>query len=158
MKKLNTEQQAEIIMDFLESEWASLAEKILDLKTIELNRFKQLFVDTWKFFMKEETSDTTVSRKSLPLITAMAGITNLNCYPKGISTYTFDVCIICVKGLLKSIANPDLGYYHFNDGYICCYIYERYESFIHIDCFSEEFDSLAYELWENSGDDEEFVL
>lgn len=72
MKKLNTEQQAEIIMDFLESEWASLAEKILDLKTIELNRFKQLFVDTWKFFMKEETSDTTVSRKSLPLITAMA--------------------------------------------------------------------------------------
>lgn len=151
-------QRKERIASLLER-WELFNEQLCCDLRIELPQFKRLFTDTWRFFMEEETNDALLSRESLPLATALVPIIYLNNYPEGVGNYTFDACVIYAKGLLRTICNPNLGYYHFRDGYIVYYVYMHCpESFQHIDSFSEDLDKLSYELWEEADDGEEFVL
>ena len=149
MGRINT---SNIFYDELIKKWS-------DLSDIDLNEFKALFVDTWRFFMESEYDTKRISLKNARLLCLLNRIIFEDSYIEAFRCSEYDACMCFVKGLCDSILNPELGYGHtIWDGWIAIQVYiDEKSSLVHIDNFEQEFKELCYEYFENVYDgDEEF--
>ena len=150
------EQRRQLCMD-LTNRWNDFDMELVYDSQMELDEFRALFLDTWRYFMTQEAEEAKLTRDGAALLTAIVPITAQTDYPSGVSDYTSDACTTYARGLIRSVCKPELGYGHrLKDGWMWYQPYYNCDCYQHIDSFAEGLEKLAREYWENAGDGEDF--
>ena len=150
------EQRRQLCIDLTER-WNDFNMELVCDSQMELDEFRALFLDTWRYFMTQEAEEEKLTRDGAALLAAVVPITAQTDYPSGASDYTSDACTTYARGLIQSICKPELGYgYHLKDGWMRYQPYHNCDCYQHIDSFAEGLEKLSREYWENSADEEDF--
>lgn len=150
------EQRRRLCMDLTER-WNDFNMELVYDSQMELDEFRALFLDTWRYFMTQEAEEAKLTRDGAALLAAIVPITAQTDYPSGVSDYTSDACTTYARGLIRSVCKPELGYgYRLKDGWMRYQPYYNCDCYPHIDSFAEGLEKLAREYWENAGDGEAF--
>lgn len=151
-------QRQQLCMD-LTDRWDDFNMELVCDRKMDLDEFRELFLDTWRYFMTQEADETKLNRDGAALLTAMVPITAQMDYPSGVSDYTSDACTTYVRGLIRSICKPEFGYGHcLKDGWMWYQPYHNCDCYQHIGNFAEGLEKLAQEYWENGAYEEDFKL
>lgn len=141
--------------------WEKLNEILFYDGTIDLEKFKILFKQTWQYFLSKEPNNERMSLHDTKLFGLLTPIIWLNYYPKGATCSQFDACRCFVNGLCQSMVFSDYCYEQmkFWDGWITLHTFEGYhcgdESHVHIDNFEKEFMDLCDYYFSNVYEEDE---
>ncbi|MDD6483620.1 MAG: hypothetical protein PUF72_03475 [Clostridiales bacterium] len=141
--------------------WEEFNENLFYDNRIDLEEFKALFTQTWRYFSSAEPDDERISLRDTELLGLMTPITRLNCYPDETACSQFDACVCFVKGLCQSIVYPNQFYDNmkFYDGWIRLPQYDGFHCgtspTVYIDNFEEEFNNLCDYYFTNVYDEDE---
>lgn len=120
--------------------WENLILEIEDMQ-FSSEDFKQLFVDTWDYFVDVLSSDSNgskyIKRKDLEIVTLMAKVLGVSYYPDDEKPYEFDTARQFIEGFLNSLANED---YDLSRNITIPYDAESHESTVERVSFDESFD------------------
>lgn len=87
----------------LEDRWEALYDALTGLE-FDLEAFKILFLDTWKYF-REHLIGNTIDYRLLGLYGSVAKVTGWSIYPNGAREWEFDAASALCKGLLSTIVS-----------------------------------------------------
>ena len=133
--------------DMLVQRWKDFNMKLFADFEMDINEFKSLFKDTWRYFSDAEDKEKMYIYDA-ELMSEMTPVTYLKQYPDGVGENQCQVAIRFVSEFLINLGNPQnyYGTYDFRKGWIafrpyndCC------EQYIYIDDFEKEFENLCDE-------------
>ena len=146
--------EGEVQREQLVDQWTDLLTELVDSFTLDIEGFKTLFCDTWRYFM-QYGQEGSVDSRDLQLTNRMACLAFFNNYPENIKPGMFHAVTAIARGFLESLEDPTPRYHgNLYSGYITVEVIHGSDKEFGIDQFGEVLKELAAFYQENGEFDE----
>ena len=138
-------------MELVEN-WYSLCYDLFYDNNLDIEKFKKIFVETWKYIIEQNCEIGVVTMKVAEILGYIKAFQSCSVYPCNISSAEFETCTDFADGLFFStVKNTYYEGMTLSCGWIIISKYRgRWERNVHIDNFDDAFDMI---LKMNEGDD-----
>lgn len=94
-RKLTLEEQRRHLCMDLTERWNDFNMELVYDNQMDLDKFRALFLDTWRYFMTQEAEEAKLTRDGAALLAAIVPITAQTDYPSGVSDYLTSIGYSC---------------------------------------------------------------
>lgn len=129
----------------LEMQWRRLSEELQMENEFNTQAFKNLFRDTWQYFINSAGDSVNIDARKIPIICCIAALCGHTDYPEDTNEWDYEACTHIAEAFLGALSNPLRGGYrgNFHDGYIPVTESDRTIHELHISEFDEYFGELS---------------
>ena len=114
-KKADTDKLSDLGM-----QWRRLSEELQMDNEFNTQAFKDLFLDTWRYFISSAGDAAHIDRRKIPIICCIAVLCGHTDYPEDTNAWEYEACKRIAEAFLSALRSPLYGGYrgNFYDGYI----------------------------------------
>lgn len=137
----------------LTDQWEELANRLMEEDTLEIEKFRPLFAETWQYLITSTAGccGGGLWPADLAILSRLAVLVYYCSYPQSILPWEFEACQKIAGGLLQSLQDPIRPRHrgNFFDGIIVVTEYHRVDIEVHISEFDSYLNKLAKDYYED---------